>query len=591
MSMHRVTSPRRLRATWRRRATAVALTAVVVATTAACHSSSGASAPAPAKGGTLYVYMTTHPVANLDPQGVSWAGDGNVSRLINRTLTTTLPDGTIVPDLATDTGRPNADNTVWDFTLMNGLKWQDGRPVTCADLKYGIERRYLPQIDAYGGLGYPMSYLVDNKPPYKGPTSKDASLDSIKCLDNNNVEFTLQNPAGDFGYTVSVSPFAPVEVSSDTSIAGGRSAYNWNPASNGPYMVDPKNTADPKPDADGVEYLPKLTLIRNPYWNRNTDSVRKAYPDKIVFLAGSDNAQLTNDLINSTGQYANAISLDQDVASNFVQQVINDPLLSQRVAQGETTGVRYMAINTLRVTKLECRKALEYGFNKHAWQFTMGGSTAGSLATGMIPLKLPAHEDFDLYETKTEPLGDVDKASKLITSNNCKSQMKVAMPDVPIYHQLMSTVIEAYQRVGIEIVPTFIGPASYLKTVSKVASPYDMAVLGWVPDWPNGSAVLPPLFGGDQVGTASNLNLSMLKDKDVDNAIAQAMKEPTMQTQYRLWGDLDKQIMSKAAAIPILVQGALRMYGNNVRGVVLDQAYSQPDLNEIGLASPTNPAS
>jgi ABC-type transport system substrate-binding protein len=83
----------------------------------------------------------------------------------------------------------------------------------------------------------------------------------------------------------------------------------------------------------------------------------------------------------------------------------------------------------------------------------------------------------------------------------------------------------------------------------------------------------------------------MLKDKDVDNAIAQAMKEPTMQTQYRLWGDLDKQIMSKAAAIPILVQGALRMYGNNVRGVVLDQAYSQPDLNEIGLASPTNPAS
>jgi len=188
-----------------RRLAAAAVVLAITGGAAACGpEDSGAKAAdgKPAKGGTLYVYMTTHPVANLDPQGVSWAGDGNVSRLINRTLTTTLPDGTIVPDLATDTGRPNADNTVWDFTLKNGLKWQDGRPVTCADLKYGIERRYLPQIDAYGGLGYPMSYLVDNKPPYKGPTSKDASLDSIKCLDNNNVEFTLQNPAGDFGYTV-----------------------------------------------------------------------------------------------------------------------------------------------------------------------------------------------------------------------------------------------------------------------------------------------------------------------------------------------------------------------------------------------------
>jgi peptide/nickel transport system substrate-binding protein len=586
MSMHRVTSPRRARSTWRRRATAAALTAALVATTAACHSSSGSSAAAPNKGGTLYVYMTTHPIANLDPQGISWAGDGNVSRLINRTLTTTTPDGVIVPDLATDTGRPNADNTVWDFTLKSGLKWQDGKAVTCADVKYGVERRWLPQIDAYGGLSYQMTYLVDNKTPFKGPT-KNSSLDSIKCLDNNNVEFTLQQPAGDFGYTVSISTFAPVEVGSDS---GNRSGYNWNPASNGPYKVDPNNTDKPVPDADGTPYLPKLTLIRNDFWSRNTDPVRKAYPDKIVFLAGTDNAQITNDLINSSGQYANSISLDQDVAPNFVQQVINDPLLSKRVLQGETTGVRYMAINTLRIPNVQCRKALEYGFDKRAWRFVIGGITAGTLATSMIPPRLPAHEDFDLYETKTLPDGDVEKSAKMIVDNKCKTTLKVAMPDVPIYHQLFSTVQEAYQRVGVEINGTFIGPASYLGTVRQTTSPYDMAVLGWVPDWPNGSAVLPPLFSGAQVGTSASYNLSMLKDQDIDNGIAQAMKEPTMQTQYRLWGDLDKQIMDKAAAIPILVQGALRMYGTNVRGVVLDQAYSQPDLNEIGLANATSPA-
>ncbi len=585
--MPRVTSPRRARSTWRRLGAMASLTAVVVTSVTACQSSSSSGAPAPVKGGTLYVYMTTHPVANLDPQGISFAGDGNVSRLLNRTLTTTLANGQIVPDLATDTGRPNADNTVWDFTLKQGLKWQDGKPVTCDDVKYGIERRWLPQIDAYNGLNYPMTYLVDNKPPFKGPTSKDASLNSIKCLDKNNVEFTLQQPAGDFGYTVSVSPFAPVEVGSD---GGGRQQYNWHPAADGPYMVDEQNTSKPVPDANGVDYLPKLTLIRNPFWNRSTDPVRKAYPDKIVFVAATDNAQLTNDLINSTGQYANAISLDQDVAPNFVQQVINDPVLSKRVVRGETTGVRYFAINTIKQPKLACRQALEYGFDKRAWRFVMGGATAGTLATGMIPPRLPAHEDFDLYETKTAPDGDVEKAAQMITANHCKTTIKVAMPDLPINHQLISTVIEAYQRIGVQVEPTFFGLASYLTSVNQPTSKFDMSLIGWVPDWPNGSAVLPPLFSGATVGSPANLNLSMLKNADIDQGMAQALKEPNIDAQYHLWGDLDKQIMQQAAAIPILVQGALRMYGSNVRGVVLDQAYSQPDLSSIGLGTPTNPA-
>jgi peptide/nickel transport system substrate-binding protein len=584
--MHRVTSPRRARTNWRRRVTAAALTAVVIATTAACHSSSGSAAPAPDKGGTLFVYMTSHWIANLDPQGVSYAGDGNVSRLLNRTLTTTEPDGAIVPDLATDTGRPNADNTVWNFTLKSGLFWEDGKPVTCNDLKYGIERRYLTVIDNYGGLDYPKSYLVDNKPPYKGPQKPGDDLNSIKCIDQKNVQFTLQQPAGDFGYTVSVSPFAPVEVGSD----GNKAAYNWHPIANGPYKVDVANTAAPKLDADGTLYLPKLTLIRNSFWSRTTDPVRKAYPDKIVFMAESDNAQLTNSLINSTGDYANSINLDQDIAPNFVQQVINDPVLSKRVLQGETTAVRYFAINTINVPKLECRKALEYAFDKRSWRFVMGGITAGALATSMIPPKLLAHEDFDLYETKAQPDGDTAKAAKLLTDNGCKTSLKVAMPDLQINHQLFSTVVEAFQRVGVEVKVNFIGTSSYLGSVNQPSSPYDMALLGWVPDWPNGSAVLPPLFSGSTVGSGSstNYNLSMLKDQDIDNGIAQAMKEPSLQVQYRLWGDLDKQIMAKAVAIPILVQGTLRMYGNNVRGVVLDQAYSQPDLNEIGLGSPTS---
>lgn len=585
--MLRVT-PRRGWKTWRRPLSVLA-TVAVVATSAACHSAVGSTAPAPAPGGTLFVYVSTHPVTNLDPQGISWATDGNFSRLINRTLTTTTADGQVVPDLATDTGRPKENNAVWDFTLKPGLKWETGDPVTCDDVKYGIERRFSDVIGNYQGLPYPLLYLKDNKTPYKGPFGGNSKgLDSIQCIDARTVEFHLQQPAGDFGYTVSVSTFAPVKVGSD---GADKSAYNFDPTSNGPYKIDKGHPPVVDTKQFGTPALTELTLVRNKFWSPNTDPVRKAYPDKIVMKYTANNAQLTNDLINSTGDYRYAVSLDGNVAPNFIQQVINDPGLSKRVLDRTTTGVRYFSINTRRITNVECRKALEYGFDKRSFRFVLGGATAGELATSMIPPGLLAHADFDLYETKQFPDGDETKARAMIKTNNCKTSLKIGYPDIPIYHQLLSTVVEAYQLIGVDVTAIPVDPANYQFKIADPNKPFDMDVSGWVPDWPNGSAVIAPLFSGAQTeGSASqNLNYSLLDDPDINREIGQAGNERNIQVQYKLWGALDRHILDKAAVIPVLYIGALRMYGTEVEGVTLSVAYSQPDLAAIGLGpAPTS---
>jgi peptide/nickel transport system substrate-binding protein len=583
--MQRVT-PRRTATrtvTWRRIGAAAAVVALL--STSACRSSSGSAAPAPVRGGTLTVYLSTHAISNLDPQGISWAVDASFSRLLNRTLTTTTSDGQLIPDLATDTGRPKDNNTVWDFTLKPGLKWQDGSPVTCNDVKYGIERRFAPIIGKYQGLPYPLLYLKDNPKPYQGPFDGQG-LDSIQCQDQRNVEFHLSQAAGDFGYTVSVNTFAPVKVGSDGK---DKLAYNFDPTANGPYKVDVANTHVDKKNFN-TPSLTQLTLVRNPFWSPATDSVRKAYPDEIVAKWTDNNSQTTNDLINSTGDFANSIGLDGDASPNFVQQIINDPELSKRVLQANTTGVRYFAINTKRVQNVECRKALEYGFDKRSFRFVLGGATAGGLATSMIPPGIPAHENFDLYETNDFPDGDYQKAAKMVTDNKCKTTLRVAYPDLPIYHQLLSTVVEAYQRIGVEVDAIPVDHAQYQFKIADPKNDFDMVVSGWVPDWPNGSGVIPTLFNGAQTtGDASqNLNYAMLNDPDINSAIKAANSESKLQVQYRLWGDLDRQIMSKAAVIPVLYIGALRLYGSNVRGVTLCKQYGQPDLAVMGLGSVPN---
>ena len=91
------------------------------------------------------------------------------------------------------------------------------------------------------------------------------------------------------------------------------------------------------------------------------DMVRKAYPDQIVLRPDTNIAAVTNDIIQDQGAAASSILLDADVASNFVQQVVNDPDLSKRTVIGPSGIVRYFAVNTQRIPRLECRQALAYG--------------------------------------------------------------------------------------------------------------------------------------------------------------------------------------------------------------------------------------
>ena len=81
----------------------------------------------------------------MDPQRVYTGEDlaffgGTIQRSLTAyKFSSDAKEGTsIVPDLATDTGQHNADATQWTFTLRDGATWQDGSPVTCDDVKYGV---------------------------------------------------------------------------------------------------------------------------------------------------------------------------------------------------------------------------------------------------------------------------------------------------------------------------------------------------------------------------------------------------------------------------------------------------------------------
>jgi len=529
----------------------------------------------------------------LDPQLSYWAYEANIHNLLTRTLTTLRPEpgpagSELVADLATDLGRPNSDNTVWEFTIRDGVRWETGDQVTCQDLKYGIERRFSKDPDRQTGPAYPLVYLKDNDPPYEGPwvggNNDGRGLESIECVDQRVVRFHLNRPVGDFGYVVSMAVFAPVKVGADDD----RDAYNRRPLSTGPYKIAEHTYNKENPEEN------RLVLERNEFWDPATDPVRKAYPDRIEFFNYSDPAVMTNDLINDEGLNKSTIMLDWDIAATFLQQVMTDPELSKRVASGPMGAVRYLAVNTQKLP-LECRQALAYAVNKRKFRSVFGGSLKGDIATTMIPPNLRSHLEFDHYGHSENPEGQPDRALEILAEAEqngveCPAEITFAFPastNNSETRRLAQTVVESYQQIGIHVETVPVDERVYQKEVLvENYGEYHLVWIGWVPDWPNGSSVIPPLFDGRTIGPGS-VNQSLLNDERINSMIDEALAEPDLERQYLLWGELDSEIQKLAATIPLMYNNALRMHGSNVRGAFIHTRYGMPDLSALGLADPS----
>jgi peptide/nickel transport system substrate-binding protein len=563
-----------------------ALAVILLLGAAACDRGSAADDDDPQRGGTLRVSLLSW-VNFLDPQLVQTAWESNVSHLVTRALTGYRPEpgaasSELVPDLATDTGRPSESNTVWEFTLKDGVRWEDGEPVTCEHLKYGVERRFSPDPDRQSGPRYPLEYLVDNDPPYQGPWESNGGLQSVECVDNRVIRFHLSQPRSDFNYTVSMAVFGPVRPGADGDLA----AYNLRPLSSGPYRVA-EHRRDPNSPTENL-----LVLERNPHWDSGTDPYRAAYPDRIEFTQTTDVAVTTNNLVNDLGEDRNRILLDWDIAPTFLQQVMTDPDLSQRVASGPTGAVRYLVVNTERVPDLRCRQALAFAMNKRKFRSVFGGSLLGDLATSMIPPNLQAYREFDHYGTRQFPDGQPDRARELLEAaanegSPCfQDPITFAHPDDPQIRRLANVVVESYQQIGVQVLLEPIEYGSYFSEVlGERHGEFELAWMGWLPDWPNGSAVIPPLFDGCDPCTGT-YNLSYLNEERVNDLIDQAFAEQDPERQYRLWGELDSLIQEQAATIPLLYTHGLRMHGSNVRGAFIHSQYGMPDLSTVGLADP-----
>jgi peptide/nickel transport system substrate-binding protein len=521
-----------------------------------------------AKGGTVYV-LDAYGFDALDPANNYLTDSHEVGRLIYRTLTfikdTPGEEPSIQPDLAETLGTPSDDGRTWTYRLRAGLKYEDGRPITAQDIKYGVMRSFDRDVFPLGATWMPD--LLENRTGFESPyATPEKDLTSVETPDDKTLIFHFSGSQPDADWIMHMPYTSPVPKDKDT-----KKAYDNHPIASGPYKIE--------------SYQPgtSLTLVRNENWNPATDPNRPAYPDRFQFELNADKAAASERLIKSDGNDAFAVPLNQILAVSELGRA-QDPAIKARFINGPGPCVDYVTINTQSIKDPDVRHAIALAIDRQSIQEISGGDILGSVADSVIPSDLPGYVAPNLGLT---PTGNPEEAKKLLEGKSVPPlHMAVSDSEGGAYSKRYAQIEANLKAAGLEVVVDP-HPDEENAALLKGVDGWDIDPSGdWCSDWPTAAAVVLPLMGPNEDGTSWGSNnpgkyfeprlsgqLQELRSSTEDSAaIAKKFVDVANDIQTTAW-----------PLLPTLHENDPEVVGANVTNVGISPLFSQVDLNTLAV--------
>lgn len=537
-------------------------------------------APSDAKGGTLRFGMPGD-WDSVDPgdtyYGLSWNFLRNYARTLVVFKGAPGEEGVkLVPDLAETLGVPTDNAKTWTYKLRDGVKFEDGTPITSKDVKYAVARQ-LDKDTFPNGPTYFNDFLLDVPKGYSVYKDKNlANLKSIDTPDDKTIVFHLNKTFSGFDYFAQLPATAPVPVAKDTG-----AKYKEHVVSSGPYMFDT------------VSLGKKYTLKRNPNYDAATDpeSGRKALPDNLSVELGLNAADIDNRLISG--------DLDVDINGTGVTaatqgKIIGDAALKAKSDSAAQSRLWFSVLNpdVAPLDNIDCRKALLLAADKTGYQRAYGGATGGDIATNLMPTMIPGHKVIDLYGAKAKPGGDVEGAKAALAKcgqpNGFETNISYRA-ERPKEKATAESLQQSLAKVGIKLTIKPYPVADYTKLYAgkpdfAKANKLGIIVYGWGADWPDGFGFLSQIVDSRVIRAAGgNTNLGV-KIPAADAAIDKALATVDVKARETIWGDIDQLVMENASVLPGVWAKGLIFRPAHLTNVFVNESFGMYDYAAMGTS-------
>jgi peptide/nickel transport system substrate-binding protein len=512
-----------------------------------------------ADGGIAYVDTAVVP-ATLDPTRAYFTDSTEIMNLVTRALTQyaynpDTKDMELIPDMATDLGRPNEDNTEWTFTLKDGLKYEDGTDVTADDVAYAVARSFAIE-ELPDGPTYQLTFFQDGD-TYQGPY-KDKSPYKGVVVDGNDITIKMSRPFPDMDYYASFPVFTGIPQAKDTG-----AEYGNHPLATGPYMF-----SDYKPGTS-------LTLVKNPNWDPATDPGRIQAVDKWVFNFGGDQAKIENTIISDTGDGQTTVGYDNVTPPTYKKVSEQAP---DRLVTGTSPCTFMWYLDMTKITDINVRKAIGYAYPYvDAWK--AAGEIVGLTrvpGTSILPPGTAGRVEYDVLGIKGQDT-DPAKAKELLTQANALGyEIKfLYATDDPLSVAGKDQIVKGLEAGGFTATPIASTTDKIREARTDYNSPINVRSSGWCSDWPSGGSWFPAQWDGSLVGLEGMPNLANFNEPDAD-AKQKEILDGSADAAAKAWGGFDKFIeetyypaVNTGYAGTAIIRGSKigGMYNDNVRGM------------------------
>ncbi|MEV4576910.1 ABC transporter substrate-binding protein [Nonomuraea jabiensis] len=521
--------------------------------------------PSVRKGGILSV-ASPYELESLDPGNMYLMDSLNLVRLYGRSLTMFKPApgaaGTqIVPDLAESLGVPGDGGKTWTYRIRQGLKYEDGTPITSKDVKYAILR----SMDPSRNLGSThFDLMLDLPSGYQGPAkSPNANTDSaIQTPDDRTIVFRLRRPYATFDDVVQLPETVPVPKAKDT---------RDTVLASGPYKIERAST-DKK----------QVVLTRNEWWDAATDPNRDPLPDRYhIDYEVTDAEQRLRHGIAEVGP---SITSPDDAAA-----VLADPVLKKRADIPVTTSVRMLAINPQvpPFDKLDCRKAVVRALNLKKLALAYGaGSAQSRLPTSLVPPTVAGARWRD-PDLKAEGDPQAAKQSLAACGKPAGFATTYVYRDLATEKQIAEVLRQDLAAIGIEVTLRQVPTAEFHKSYGGNPGNLKQQGIGlisksWAPDWPDPDSFLTSIADSRQITDSYSFNVSV-RVKAIDDLMDRARTELDAGRRAGLWTEVERKLAGEAVLVPLVWMSPLLLRGRNAVNVHVSPVYGDYDLLTMGV--------
>ncbi len=344
--------------------------------------------------------------------------------------------------------------------------------------------------------------------------------------------FKLNRAVPTFEGTASMPSFSPVPQAKDT-----KTQYDNHPVATGPYKIE--------------SYIRKksLTLVRNDQWDKNTDPLRTARPDKFIFKFGDAPATVDQRLFADGTADKSSISFGGVQPENIAKT--NQANVKDRVVEGTDICRRYIAFNQQKplLKNQKLREALYYGLDRTSYRDGRGGERLSAVVDSIIPQDLDGYKPEEFF--KVPPEGDQAKAKQLLTEAGYKGEKLVlGTADTGLAVKAAEAAQASWKAMGVNVDIRKIPGDNYYSTQQQDSAATDLVTAGWCYDWATLSTIIPPVLGADTSAPGKAAQNNYGRSQTGWDEMAEIAKETDKAKATQRLSDLYAEIMKTAPLVP-----------------------------------------